>query len=127
VWSFILFRVSVETGFWASHRLTLTDGSKEAGHSHNWVVRADVSSSELNSMGLVADFRRVKGLVDEITADFDNVALEKVAFFQRNNPSAENVAKYVYEKLKAALPEGLNLDVVRVTEQPGCAAEFGEC
>lgn len=117
----------METGFWASHRLTLTDGSKEAGHSHNWVVRADVSSSELNSMGLVADFRRVKGLVDEITADFDNVALEKVAFFQRNNPSAENVAKYVYEKLKAALPEGLNLDVVRVTEQPGCAAEFGEC
>ncbi|MHC4622517.1 MAG: 6-pyruvoyl trahydropterin synthase family protein [Planctomycetota bacterium] len=121
-----MFKVSVETCFWASHQLTLPDGSKEARHSHNWLVAVDVSSSEVNGMGLVMDFRRLKTAVDKIVADFDNMALEKLAFFERNNASAENVSKYIYEKLEPALAEGLKLNGVRVTEQAGCTAEFGK-
>jgi 6-pyruvoyl-tetrahydropterin synthase len=90
------------------------------------LVAVDVSSSEVNGMGLVMDFRRLKTAVDKIVADFDNMALEKLAFFERNNASAENVSKYIYEKLEPALAEGLKLNGVRVTEQAGCTAEFGK-
>jgi 6-pyruvoyltetrahydropterin/6-carboxytetrahydropterin synthase len=114
----------VETCFWASHQLTLPDGSKEGRHSHNWMVAVDVSSNELNRMGLVMDFRQLKAAVDKIAAEFDNDALEKVFFFQRNNASAENVARYIHEKLEPVLAEGLKLDRVRVTEQAGCTGEF---
>lgn len=119
-----MFTISVETRFWASHRLKLPDGSREPSHSHNWAVAADVSTEGLDSMGLAIDFRRLKGLLDEIAAEFENGRLENLDYFQQNNPSAENVAKYVCEQLERKLPNGLKLNFVKVTEQPGCAAKF---
>lgn len=121
-----LFTVSVETHFWASHRLRLPDGSREPLHHHNWAVTADVSNSELNSMGLIMDFRRLKGIIDDVVADFDNVELERLDYFRRNNSSAENVAKYVYERLEPELPEDVTLDQIRVLEHPGCSAIFAK-
>jgi 6-pyruvoyltetrahydropterin/6-carboxytetrahydropterin synthase len=125
-WSFALFTVSVETHFWASHQLTLPDGSKEPLHYHNWAVTADVSGSKLNSMGLIMDFRRLKAIVNDIAADFDNIQLEKLDYFQRNRSSAETIAKYIYEKLEPKLPGDLKLNHIKVTEQPGCSAKFGK-
>jgi len=49
-------------------------------------------------MGLVMDFRRLKAMVDKTIADFDNIQLEKLDYFRRNNSSAEMIAKYIYEK-----------------------------
>jgi 6-pyruvoyltetrahydropterin/6-carboxytetrahydropterin synthase len=121
-----LYTVSAQTHFWASHQLTLSDGSKEAMHYHNWTVTADVSSSELDSMGLVMDFRQLKKMVDNIVADFDNIQLDKLGFFRQNNSSAEAVAKYVYEKLEPKLPRDLNLNHITVVEQPGCGAKFSK-
>ena len=113
-----MFTVSVETHFRASHQLTLPDGSKEPAHRHNWSVITDVSSSELNNMGLVIDFHRLKAMVDDIVAEFDNKALARKEFFQQHNPSAENVAKYIYEKLEPKLPKGVKLQSIRVVEGP---------
>lgn len=119
-----MFTVNVETHFWASHRLTMPDGSKELRHRHNWSVAADVSSRELDSMGLVIDFRHLTATLKEIVAEFDNKALNEIDYFRRNNPSAENVAKYIYDKLEPQLPQGVKLESVRVLEEPGCSAKF---
>ena len=121
-----MFTISVETHFWASHQLALPDGSKEPLHRHNWAVTADVSSDKLNSMGFVMDFCRLKATVDNIVAEFDNIPLDSIDYFQRNNSSAENVAKYIYEKLRIKLPRGVNLQSIRVVEEPGCSAKFGK-
>ena len=121
-----MFTISVETHFRASHQLALPDGSKEPVHHHNWLVTADVSSDKLNSMGLVMDFNQLKALIDKTIATFDNRALDRISYFQQNNPSAENVAKYIYEKLRIKLPKGVELRNIRVVEQQGCSAKFGE-
>ncbi len=121
-----MFAVSVETRFQASHQLILPDGSKEPAHNHNWSVIANVSSDRLNNMGVVINFQELKAMVNNVVAGFDNSALERIGYFQQNNPSAENVAKYVYEKLHPRLPKGVKLRNIRVIEEPGCSAEFGE-
>jgi len=121
-----LFTVSVETHFWASHQLALPDGSKEPLHHHNWSVTAEVRSDKLNSMGLVMDFCRLKTAVDDIVAEFDNGQLDKIDYFQRNNSSAENVAKYVYEKLRSKLPKGVKLQSISIVEELGCRATFAK-
>ena len=121
-----MFTVSVETRFWASHQLTLPDGSKEPAHRHNWAVTADVSSNRPNSMGLVMDFGRLKTMVDNIVAEMDNTTLEKKDYFQRNNSSAEMIAKYIYEKLELKLPKAVTLNHIRVAEEPGCSAKFSK-
>jgi 6-pyruvoyl-tetrahydropterin synthase len=63
-------------------------------------------------------------MIDKVVAGFNNKALESIDYFQQNNPSAENVAKYIYEKLLIELPEGIKLQNVRVVEELGCSATF---
>ncbi len=121
-----MFTISVETHFWASHQLTLLDGSKEPEHHHNWSVTADVSSDSLNSMGLVMDFGQLKKLLSDIGAEFDNMTLNNTDYFKKNSSSAENVAKYIYEKLRAKLPKAVKIQSVKVVEEPGCAAIFSK-
>jgi 6-pyruvoyltetrahydropterin/6-carboxytetrahydropterin synthase len=102
----------------------LADGSREPLHQHNWQLTAEVSGDKLNGMGLVMDFRRLKAMLDDIVAEFDNASLDSVDYFRQNSPSAENVARYVYEKLGPKLPAGLSLGSVSVAEEQGCRARF---
>lgn len=121
-----MFTVSVETRFRASHQLTLPDGSKEPLHYHDWVVTAEVGSDKLNSMGFVMDFCQLRATVDKMVAEFDNIPLDSIDYFQRNNSSAENVAKYIFDKLEPRLPSGVKLRSIRVVEEPGCSAKFSK-
>lgn len=122
-----MFTISVETHFWAPHRLSLPNGSKESSHSHNWAVAADVTSNELNSAGVVMDFQQLKTTLDNIVEQLGaSKTLDSLNYFRSNSPSAENVAKYIYEKLRTRLPENVHLSSVRVVEEPGCSAKFAE-
>jgi len=78
----------------------------------------------LSNMGLVMDFRRLKAMLDDIVAEFDNVALDGIDYFKQNNSTAENVARYIYEKLQPRLPKDVSLKAVMVAEEQGCAAKF---
>jgi len=122
--SSVLFTISVETHFTAPHQLTLPNGSKEPLHHHDWNVTADVSSNKLNNMAVVMNFQKLKAIIDNIVAEFDNADLNEVRYFQQNNPSAENVAGYIFEKLEPKLPKGIRLENVKVIEEPGCWAKF---
>ena len=119
-----MFTISVETRFRASHKLVLPDGSTEPAHEHDWVVTADVSSARLNAVGVVMDFRRLKSALNGVVAKFDNVLLNSVDHLRGDNPSAENVAKCIYEQLEPKLPKGVTLANITVVEEPGCAAKF---
>jgi len=52
--------------------------------------------------------------------------LDSIDYFQRNNSSAENVTKYIYEELETKLPKGIKLNHVKVIEEPGCSAKYGK-
>jgi 6-pyruvoyl-tetrahydropterin synthase len=75
-------------------------------------------------MGLVMDFEKLKAMLDDVVSDFDHVDLGTISALRRNNSSAENVAKYIYERLLVKLPDSVQLRSVRVVEEPGCSAEF---
>jgi 6-pyruvoyltetrahydropterin/6-carboxytetrahydropterin synthase len=121
-----MFTISVEAHFRASHRLILPDGSKEASHHHDWHVTADVGSEKLNNIGLVMNFHRLRELLENAVSELDHTSLENTSYFQKNNPTAENVAKYIYDKLEPKLPEGVKLRNIEVIEALGCKAKFGE-
>lgn len=121
-----MFTVSVETNFRASHQLTLPDGSKEPSHIHHWRVSAKVCRDKLDGTGLVMDFDRLKVMVDNIVGELGDTSLAENDYFKANNPSAENVSRYIYERLRGELPRGVKLRSIRVTEEPGYWAEFGQ-
>jgi 6-pyruvoyltetrahydropterin/6-carboxytetrahydropterin synthase len=119
-----LFTISVQTSFWASHQLKLPSGQREKIHSHNWLVQALVSADQLNKMGLVFDFNRLKSILTSITDTLTDSRPEDNPYFQQNNSSAEMLAQYIYESLEKKLPDGVSLDSVTVTEEPDCSACF---
>jgi 6-pyruvoyltetrahydropterin/6-carboxytetrahydropterin synthase len=104
----------------------MPDGSKELVHHHNWTVTASVSSVELNPTGVVMDFSRLKSSLNNILAEFviRRGGLNNIGCFNNINPSAENVAKYIYQKLEPELPKGVKLVKIAVAEEPGCLSEF---
>jgi 6-pyruvoyltetrahydropterin/6-carboxytetrahydropterin synthase len=121
-----MFTITVETHFQASHQLVLPDGSKEPAHGHDWVVTTAVSSERLDDMGVVMDFRVLQEIVENATAELDSITLSDLEHFRRNNPSAENVAMYIYDRIRVGLPEGVKLHSIEVVEEPGCSAKFAE-
>ncbi|MBN2269418.1 MAG: 6-carboxytetrahydropterin synthase [Sedimentisphaerales bacterium] len=121
-----MFTISVETSFHASHQLGLADGSKEPVHSHEWSVIAKVAAEQLDDFGVVMDFHKLRKELCDIIAPFDNSQLGAVDYFERNSQSAENVAKYIYEKLAARLPKGVRIKGVKVGEERGCWAKYAE-
>ena len=121
-----MFTVSVEKRFRASHQLSRADGSKEAAHWHDWGVTAEVCKEKLDSTGIVMDFGQLKSALGSIVDELDNTSLESIDYFGRNNPSAESVAKYIYEQLGTKLPAGVRLEGIRVAEETGCSEKFSK-
>lgn len=121
-----MFVISVEITFNAAHQLTFAGGSTEPEHNHNWAVTAALGNCETDADGMVFDFVRLKKMLHEIVADFENGKLENFEYFKKNNASAENVAKYIYEKLSPLLEPTISLEYVEVTEAPGTRAKYSE-
>lgn len=121
-----MFVISVEITFNAEHRLSFADGSTEAAHSHNWAVTAAVSRRETDENGMVFDFRILKKMLREIVAEFKDGKIENAIYFKKNNTSAENVAGYIYDRLKGRLEPIISLEYVEVLESPGCRAKYSE-
>ena len=119
-----MFEVRVETHFKASHQLALSDGLKEPLHEHDWQVWVDISAGRLDRTGLVIDFHLLKQMIAQSVTEFENRSLNEIEYFQMNIPSAENIAKHIFEKIESKLPKDVTLGSVRVFEQPGFSAKF---
>jgi 6-pyruvoyltetrahydropterin/6-carboxytetrahydropterin synthase len=130
-----VFRLSVETTFAAAHALMIR-GQREPNHGHNWHVTVTLAGERLDDDGLLVDFHLVEALLGEVVAPFRNGDLNRAAPFDRLNPSAEHVARHIAEsmdrKVREALGSGRDgagavsarVESVRVTEAPGCTAEY---
>lgn len=113
-----------ETEFRASHGLVLADGGREDLHSHLWRVRAAVQCPVLNQVQMGIDFHVLQALLQEITAALDNKPLAEHKAFASVNPTAEMVAKFVFDRLAPKIPSPGNLAWVEITEAPGCTVRY---
>lgn len=121
-----MFVISAEVTFNADHQLSFVDGSTEMAHSHKWVVTAAVSRDGTDGNGMVFDFEQLKKMLYGTVAGFENGKLENFDYFRKNNASAENVAKFIYEKLKEQIGPIISLEYVEVLESAGCRAKYSE-
>lgn len=117
-----LYTVSVETTFSATHRVRLPDGSQEPLHGHDWRVRALFASDSLDDNGMVVDFCEAQGAVEQVVADFRHADLNELAAFGGLSPTAEIVARVVFDRLWGRGLE--SLCGVEIIEAPGCLATY---
>ena len=120
-----MYEISVESSFSAAHRLKNYRGPCENLHGHNWLVRATVRCDDLDASGLGIDFRVLKDHLKGILAGFDHKDLNAVLDPLAINPSSENIARHIFEKLEKKLT-GWKGSVARVEvqETPGSCAAY---
>lgn len=94
-----MFEVKVVSDFSAAHSLREYKGQCEELHGHNWRVEIALTSGRLDSIGLVVDFRQLKAELKSVLEKLDHKHLNKLKCFKKINPSSENIAKFIYEKL----------------------------
>lgn len=94
-----MYIVSEEVTFSAAHQVTEQDGSLEAIHGHDFRIIARIVAGELDEYGMVFDFRILREKLQEIVSRLHRKRLNDVAPFDRIPPTAENIAKWVYDQL----------------------------
>lgn len=119
--------LEVEDFFSSAHNLRDYEGKCENLHGHNWKVRVYVSGEKLDNSGMLLDFKILKRELRRIIDYLDHRYLNEVEPFDRINPSSENIAKFIFEKLQEALSQ-YNVAVERVTvyESEGTGASYEE-
>ena len=120
-----MYEVTIIKSFSAAHILAEIGGKCEELHGHNFKVEATVASSDLNSTGLLIDFRIFKKWLDEILEDIDHKHLNIIPLFAGINPSAENIAKYICEKMELkAKAARVNVVRVKIWESENAAVTY---
>jgi len=98
-----MYKARVEAEFAAAHFLSQYHGKCENLHGHNYRVRLWVRGSELDQGGMLADFAVLKKALNDSIISLDHTNLNDIKVFN-NNPSAERIARFIFEKLKEILP-----------------------
>ncbi len=118
----LMYSTIVEATFPAVHRIRRSDGTREQPHEHDWLVRAHFTRANLDDSGMVVDFDIAQSALEDVVADLRYADLCEHAPFAGLNPTAENVARYIFDRIRAT---GLaSISRVDVTEAAGCTAAY---
>jgi 6-pyruvoyltetrahydropterin/6-carboxytetrahydropterin synthase len=94
-----MYEVTIKKSFSAAHLIREIGGKCEALHGHNFLVEVSVTAETLNEEGLLIDFRIVKRWTEEILALLDHTYLNELDYFQRVNPTSEEIARLLYDRI----------------------------
>jgi 6-pyruvoyltetrahydropterin/6-carboxytetrahydropterin synthase len=101
-----MFEVTIEQTFAAGHALRNYRGKCENVHGHNYRCQVTVEGRGIDEIGLLIDFVTLKKTLQTVIERLDHQWLNDFPPFDVLNPSAENIAKYIYDELN----KGLNMD-----------------
>ena len=133
-----MFQVTKEIHFCYGHRLLNYAGKCRYFHGHNGKVEIQLSAAKLDDKGKVRDFTEIKEILGNwIDQTLDHrmllhkkdplletlVKSGEPVFTMETNPTAENIAKVIYDTAKA---KGLPVSSVTLWETPNSFASYCE-
>ena len=107
-----MFKLVVKKEFSSAHILNGHPGDCKRMHGHNWLVEAEVQGNNINEIGMVIDFKDIKNNLKTIISKLDHQFLNDLEPFINDNPTAENISKYIYKELS----NNINTDNIKVSE-----------
>lgn len=119
-----MYKISKQYSFSASHILEGLPAEHPCTrlHGHNYVVTVHLKSESLDERGFVKDYRELDLVKEYIDNNLDHRHLNEVFDF---NPTAENIAKKLYELFVKDIPQ---IYAVEISETPKTTAIYeAEC
>ncbi len=120
-----MFELKVRDHIAAAHYLRGYEGPCKELHGHTWQIEITVMSENLNDMGLVVDFKDIKKRLKSFLDQLDHVCLNDLPAFDEENPTTENIAKFIYQNFAKDL-KPLTLKSVQVWESDTASITYYE-
>jgi 6-pyruvoyltetrahydropterin/6-carboxytetrahydropterin synthase len=121
-----MFEVMIERNFSSAHQLRGYRGKCENLHGHNYKIEIYARGRELDNIGLLVDFGELKTAADEIVQYLDHRNINELPPFDVElNPSAENLARYILERVATRVGDNrVQIYKVRCFETPTSVATY---
>lgn len=74
-----------------------------------------VEGEQLNNIDILIDFKDLKKILKEVLDELDHRLINDLPYFQKKNPSSENIARFVFERIKEKLKAFPEVRVKEVT------------
>jgi 6-pyruvoyltetrahydropterin/6-carboxytetrahydropterin synthase len=100
-----MFEVTVQDHFSSGHYLRDYYGKCENPHGHNYRVVVTLIGEQLEPNGLLLDFKLLKRILQPTIQYLDHNMINDLEPFTSLNPSAENLAKYFFDRAASQLLE----------------------
>ena len=114
-----MFEIGIKSHFCGAHKLDGYRGQCANLHGHNWEVEIILRANKTGRTGMVADFKDLKAGLNDCLQRLDHRDLNALSAFKRKNPTAENIARHIFNELYPRLKCGAcRLHSVRVSESP---------
>ena len=117
-----MYEIKAQLYFSAAHHLLNYDGECENQHGHNWLVEAYVQGTELDKCYIIIDYKILKKHLKEVLNLLDHKDINELEDFKGISPSSETLAKYIYEKMKANVPQISKISIWETATS--CASYF---
>jgi 6-pyruvoyltetrahydropterin/6-carboxytetrahydropterin synthase len=119
------FSVGVVAQFTARHHLVGDFGPSSSPHEHDYRVDVGASGNTLHDDGTLFDITRLQDALNAAVADLQGRNLNDLAQLAQPNPTAEVVARYLFERVAGRLGgQGLSQLEARVWESPTAYATY---
>lgn len=114
--------ISYEFAFESAHRLPKTPPGHKCHniHGHSYKAEVSIEGPVDPEMGWIMDFSDLREAFAPLRAVLDHRYLNEVEGLQ--NPTSENLARWILERLEPRLPKGVEVYSVRVSETPYSSA-----
>jgi len=121
-----VYSVTVRTDFIAQHFLIGGDwGPENERNSHHYVVELQLDGPRLDEHGYLVDIVAVEAALSSIRAAYADQLLNDLAEFEGLNPSIENFARILWERLaKSLATPNLTSLAVRLWENETASAGY---
>ena len=113
-----MYELTVKSHFDAAHALRGYPGECRRLHGHTWDIEVTVGAAELDEIGIVYDFKLLKADLTGVLEEYDHAYLNDVAPFDELSPTAENLARVIFERLAETVDPRVSIVEVVVWESP---------
>ena len=118
-----MLEIGVDATVDAAHRLRDYPGSCQRLHGHTYRVRATFRIRSLEDSGMAMDFSKAKEILRTALDYMDHQYINELPEFSLQNPTAENIARFIFEQLKE---QNVQLHSVSVWETATSRATYFE-
>ena len=116
-----MYELTVRGEFESAHQIVGYEGKCRRLHGHNWSVEAVVKGRELDRLGMLIDFKVLKAALNAVLDEFDHQYLNELPAFESMNPTAENLARVIFERMSASTifeRSSARMSAIKIFETP---------